>query len=93
MIFGEIVETKQSAIILPDSSKAEFDYMIVVAKGSAVDTVEVGDIVMNASNVDIYEINGKSYARFPKGNLIFATKVDNFDQSLKKPKFTSKLVH
>lgn len=93
MIFAEIVETKTSSIIMPDSVKPEFDYMIVLAKGNGVDSLEVGDIVMNASNVDIYEICGKNYAKFSKGNLLFAVKPENFDPSLKKNKFTSKIIH
>lgn len=95
MVLAEIVETKtDSGIILPETAKPAFDYMVVIAKGKDVDTLNVGDIILDvAGNVEVYPLNGRKIAKIAKNNVAIAVNPDNFDQSLKKVKFASKLIH
>ena len=95
MILAEIVETGvDTGLILPETAKPTFDYMVVIAKGKDVDTLNVGDIILDvAGNVDVYPINNRKIAKIAKNNVAIAVHPDNFDQSMKKSRFGSKLVH
>ena len=95
MVLAEIVEAKtDSGIILPDSAKGGFDYMVIIALGKDVDTLSVGDIVIDVSGtVDVYPIGNKKIARMAKNNIAIAVSADNFDPAAKKIKFGSKLIH
>jgi co-chaperonin GroES (HSP10) len=97
MLLAEVVEARTgSGIILPDSVKGGFDYMKVVVVGDDVKTIEPGDIILDMNEgvrVTTYDIEGKKIALMAKNNVAIAVKADNFDPTLKKQKFTSKLIN
>ena len=93
-ILAEIVEEKSaSGLVLPDSAdRNRYDYMRIIAKGEDTGNLEIGDIILHAVHVDVYDIDDKKIARMAKNNISIAVKPDNFDLSRKKSVFTSKII-
>lgn len=80
----EIVEVS-SIIIIPGESKDAIDYFVVVAKGTGVTDIEIGDYLLDLTTMEVgvYVINNKKYAIVYRGNVRIAVKADNFDLNKK----------
>ena len=94
MVLAKLFTTKKKSNIVLTDAKVEYDYMEVITVGMNVTDIEPGDIIVEViGNVDVYNLDEVQVARFQRGQAAIVTKPDNFDQSLKKEKFTSKIIH
>lgn len=69
-----------------ESNNSDFDYCTVVAKGSNVANVEVGDIIMKGTPMGGFNHRDVRYAVFTASNINLAVKPDNFDKEYKQIK-------
>lgn len=96
-VLARVVEEKTgSGLILPDNvGKVRFDHMIVLAVGTNVTDLKEGDIILDVKGGAVsYQISEDlKVAVLYRGNINIAVSADNFDQSLKKQSFTSKLIN
>jgi len=93
MVLAKLFTTKKKSQIIITDAKVEYDYMEVLTVGMNVIDISPGDIIIEVlGNVDIYDLDDVQVARFTRGQAAVVVKPDNFDQSLKKEKFTSKLI-
>lgn len=86
-VLVELIEkSRKSGIVLPESSMSDSqnsDYGIVVAVGSEVTDIEVGDIVLKTRNSEApgYDYNGKALLMFNRYNIAIAIKPANFEDN------------
>lgn len=79
----------EGGIIIPeDKSKPNINYMTVIAKGNAVDDINVGDIALSLIGNGLFftlNKNGveKQYCKIVRYNLEVVVTPDNFDNSIK----------
>ena len=96
-VLARVVEEKTgSGLILPDSvTKIRFDHMVVLTVGTNVTDLKEGDIILDVKGgATTYQIDEDlKIAVLYRGNINIAVPEDNFDPSLKKQSFTSKLIN
>jgi len=82
VLFEVIHPKRKSGIILEEklSDKRTNDYGIIIAKGSAVVDLEVGDIVVRIRPKDLpgYEYHNKEYVLTSRYNIAIVVKPANF---------------
>lgn len=77
-MLGELKLPKRY-IVMPDGSKDEDSYIVIVAKNADVDDLEVGDIVVQYNGgLTAYKDEDITYVIMHRGNIMIAVKPDNF---------------
>lgn len=83
----ELIERgRKSGIVLPESSMSDSqtsDFGIVVAVGSDIKDIEVGDIVLRTrtDSASSYQYKGREFIMLSRYNISIAVKPANFDDN------------
>jgi len=88
MVLAKLQERGLGLIIqnVADDKTSEFDYCVVVAKGSNVNTVDIGDIIMKGTPMGGFNHRDVKYGVFTMNNINLAVRPDNFDKEYKQSK-------
>lgn len=79
----KMTEKKFSGLVLPDegeeSGKMKFKHGVVIAKGSNVTGIDIGDIVLEFPGGRIYDWKGDKYVMVRADAITIAVKPDNIE--------------
>lgn len=88
MLLVEIFEKPKSLILTPDTVNEKgvsWDYSIVIAKGSKIEDVEIGDVILSyTGGAHVFEVRDKSYSQLMRHLCDVIVSADNFDSELNK---------